>query len=87
MANALGSITRRGTQVLLVYGDNDPGLDELERYMGPDGHRATALPGVTRRLIENTDHTFTPSEARRRLRETLHAVVAGSKSPSPSMPG
>jgi pimeloyl-ACP methyl ester carboxylesterase len=80
-------LSRRGTQVLLVYGDNDPGLDELERYMGPDGHRATALPGVSRRLIENTDHTFTPTEARRRLRETLHTFLAGSKSASASTPG
>jgi hypothetical protein len=68
-------LARRGTQVLLVYGDNDPGLDELERYMGPQGRRATALPGVTKELIENTDHTFTPSEARQRLREVLHAFV------------
>jgi pimeloyl-ACP methyl ester carboxylesterase len=68
-------LARRGTQVLLVYGDNDPGLHELERYMGPQGCRATALPGVTKQLIENTDHTFTPSKARRRLREVLHAFV------------
>jgi pimeloyl-ACP methyl ester carboxylesterase len=70
-------LARRGTQVLLVYGDNDPGLEELERYMGPQGCRATALPGVKKEVIENTDHTFTPSEARRRLREVLHAFVMG----------
>jgi len=68
-------LSQRGTQVLLVYGDNDPGLSELERYMGPEGRRATALPGVRKQLIENTDHTFTPNEARRRLREILHAFV------------
>jgi pimeloyl-ACP methyl ester carboxylesterase len=68
-------LSRRGTRVLLVYSDNDPGLAELERYMGPDGSRATAMPGVTKRLIEKADHTFTPSEARRRLRETVHAFL------------
>jgi pimeloyl-ACP methyl ester carboxylesterase len=68
-------LSRRGTRVLLVYSDNDPGLAELERYMGPDGSRATAMAGVTKRLIENADHTFTPSEARRRLREALHAFL------------
>jgi hypothetical protein len=68
-------LSRRGTRVLLVYSDNDPGLAELERYMGPEGQRATAMPGVTKRLIEGADHTFTPSEARRRLRETLHAFL------------
>jgi pimeloyl-ACP methyl ester carboxylesterase len=70
-------LSRRGTRILLVYGENDPGLDELERYLGPGGCRATALPGVTKQLIENTDHTFTPADARRRLREALHAFVAG----------
>ena len=44
-------LSSRGTRVLLVYGENDPGLDELERYMGPQGQRATALPGVTKHLI------------------------------------
>ena len=66
-------LSRRGTRVLLVYSDNDPGLAELERYMGPEGF--FFLPGVTKRLIEGADHTFTPSEARRRLRETLHAFL------------
>jgi pimeloyl-ACP methyl ester carboxylesterase len=70
-------LSRRGTQILLVYGENDPGLDELERYLGPGGCRATALPGVTKQLIENTDHTFTPVEARQRLRDALHAFVVG----------
>jgi pimeloyl-ACP methyl ester carboxylesterase len=70
-------LSGRGTQILLVYGHNDPGLDELERYLGPGGCRATALPGVTKQLIENTDHTFTPVEARQRLREALHAFVIG----------
>ena len=76
-------LSRRGTQVLLVYGENDPGLDELERYMGPEGRRATALPGVTKELIANTDHTFTPSEARRRLRNVLHAFVMQGPPVSP----
>lgn len=80
-------LSRRGTKVLLVYGDNDPGLYELERYMGPDGHRATALPGVTKQLIENTDHTFTPSEARRRLRDTLYAFVTETKPTAASAAG
>jgi hypothetical protein len=43
--------------------------------MGPEGQRATALPGVTKRLIADADHTFTPPEARRRLRETLQAFL------------
>jgi hypothetical protein len=35
-------LSSRGTRVLVVYGENDPGLAELERYMGPQGQRATA---------------------------------------------
>jgi pimeloyl-ACP methyl ester carboxylesterase len=68
-------LCRRGTRVLLVYSDNDPGLIELERYMGPEGRRATALPGVTKHVIDNADHTFTPAEARRRLRHALHLFL------------
>jgi pimeloyl-ACP methyl ester carboxylesterase len=77
-------LSRRGTNVLLVYADKDPGLAELERYMGPEGRRAVALPGVTKRVIENADHTFTPPEARRRLRETLHAFLMENNATSAS---
>jgi pimeloyl-ACP methyl ester carboxylesterase len=76
-------LSTRGTRVLLVYSDNDPGLVELERYMGPQGCRATAMPGITKCLIENADHTFTPTEARRRLHETLHWFLT-DKAPRPA---
>ncbi len=73
-------LCQRGTRVLLVYSDNDPGLLELERYMGPEGCRATALPGVTKHVIDNADHTFTPSEARKRLRDALYTFLLGNNS-------
>jgi pimeloyl-ACP methyl ester carboxylesterase len=80
-------LSARGTRVLLIYSDNDPGLAELERYMGPEGCRATALPGVIKRTIENADHTFTPAEARRQLRETLHAFLMENTSLSATARG
>ncbi|GAC1556851.1 MAG: alpha/beta hydrolase [Beijerinckiaceae bacterium] len=81
-----GELSKRGTRVLLVYSDNDAGLIELERYMGPQGCSATALPGVTKRLIANADHTFTPVDARRHLREALKAFVTDNALPA-TMPG
>lgn len=71
------ALSARGTRTLLVYSEDDPGRTELERYMGPGGCRATALPGVGMELIAEADHALTPPAARARFAELLEGFVAG----------
>jgi hypothetical protein len=40
----LATLSKRGTNVLLVYSDTDPGREELARHFGPAGQRLR-MPG------------------------------------------
>jgi hypothetical protein len=56
-------LSQRGTDVLLVYSDTDPGREELARHFGPSGRRLQ-MPGIGVATIANADHDITSQEAR-----------------------
>ncbi len=58
------TLSARGAQVSMIYSDGDAGLSELERWLGTNGARATALPGIETHTIERADHMLTPQAAR-----------------------
>ena len=55
----------RGVPVLMVTSEGDLSLEEIARHFGPDGARLAAMPGVTRVMLPNADHTLTSHHARR----------------------
>ena len=55
----------RGVLVLMVTSEGDLSLEEIARHFGPDGARLTAVPGVTRVMLPDADHTLTSHHARR----------------------
>jgi pimeloyl-ACP methyl ester carboxylesterase len=59
----LGVLSQRGTDVLLVYSDTDPGREELARHFGPSGRRLQ-MPGISVATIANADHDITSQAAR-----------------------
>ncbi len=69
------TLSARGVKVSMIYSDNDPGLTELERWLGPDGARATSLPGITKRTLENADHMLTPRHSREALGGMLFEML------------
>jgi pimeloyl-ACP methyl ester carboxylesterase len=69
-------LAARGVQVRLVYSQGDAGLDELARYMGPDGARALHYANVERILIPDADHTLTQKHAREALAEIVAQLVS-----------
>ena len=71
------TLAGRGVRIDLVYADADPGLAELERWFGPNGERATALPGVTKAIIPAADHLLTPRHARAMLVDILADAAPG----------
>jgi pimeloyl-ACP methyl ester carboxylesterase len=81
----LTKLSARGTDVLLVYSDTDPGRDELARHFGPSGCRLR-MSGIRVATIENADHDIT-SEAARALYFNLLSSEVGATGhgiPSPS---
>ena len=61
------TLSARGVRVAMVYSDDDPGLVELERWLGPHGARATRLPGVAKHMLGPADHMLTQIRAREAL--------------------
>lgn len=76
VAAGFEALSRRGARVLLCYSEGDPGLEELALHMGPDGAAAIALPGVTRRIIADTDHLLAPDHARAALLGMMRDFMA-----------
>ena len=68
---AFEAMSARGMKVNLIYSEGDPGLVELERWLGPDGERIANLPGLERRSLKGADHMLT----QRRAREAVEAIV------------
>jgi len=66
---AFHAIAGRGTRIMLVYSENDAGLAELDRQLGPDG--LDALPGVSKHIIVNADHMLTQPAAREEFSELV----------------
>lgn len=67
----LARMSERGLNIVFVFGEDDAGRTEFETYFGPDGAQALALPGVSMRIICDTDHPVTPDAARARLQVYL----------------
>jgi pimeloyl-ACP methyl ester carboxylesterase len=59
----LTQLSERGTDILLVYSDTDPGREELARHFAPSGCRLR-MPGLGTAIIANADHDITSEEAR-----------------------
>lgn len=69
----LETLASRGVKVSMIYSDHDPGLADLERWFGPEGIRATSLPGVEKHTLLDADHMLTS----RRARQELGTLVFG----------
>ena len=85
--HALRALSRRKTQVLLLYSRDDPGFAGLEACFGADGRRLAGIPGMSCVVFDGDDHVFSTSDLRDRLiarieqhvRTVLSAVVPGTR--------
>lgn len=64
-------ILQRGTQMLLLYSQEDPGLDELALHLGKDAELLRRFPTFRLVLIDGPDHTFTPVWSQARIEEII----------------
>ncbi|MBK9082387.1 MAG: alpha/beta fold hydrolase [Rhizobiales bacterium] len=69
------ALAERNQQVLLIYSDNDGGLDELAAHLGPNGARLARLPGMRVELLPDADHNLTSPDMQARLLQTLIAFL------------
>ena len=74
-ARDLARISDRGTEVLLLFSEGEPGLDHLRRHHAGALRRLERRANFAFRVLTSADHTFTPLDARLRLAELLTAHV------------
>ena len=66
------ALAARATDVLLVFGQEDVGIDYIESHLGPDAARMQGKPGFRMLTLEGgTEHTFGQMWAQDQLTEIL----------------
>ena len=65
------SLLRRGVRTLLVYSDDDGGLNEVDAQLGSNARALSKYENFRMRIVKRADHTFTPLAAQRELRDLL----------------
>jgi alpha-beta hydrolase superfamily lysophospholipase len=73
LARSFRRLSDRGCDSLLIYGQDDQGLDYLESHLGAKARRLGALPHFRVDVIDGPDHTFTQLWAQSRLTEFITA--------------
>ncbi len=71
LATSFRTLAQRGTDSLLIYGEDDQGLDYLEVHLGSRARRLRALDNFRVDVIDGPDHTFTQLWAQTRLTEFI----------------
>lgn len=71
------ALAARGQQALLIYSDNDGGLDELAAHLGPNGARLASLPDMRVELLPDADHNLTSPAMQARLLQILIVFLDG----------
>jgi len=70
------TITGRGGRVLVVFGEDDMGREELEFYFGPAGQNLDRFPGARVEFMTNTDHNVTSEASRRTVLSKLRQLAS-----------
>ena len=70
-APAISGVLDRGTRMLMLLGQGDPGIAALEASFGPDGRDLAARPGATVRFEAGIDHTL----SRRVMQDRVASAV------------
>jgi alpha/beta superfamily hydrolase len=71
VAQAFSSMTKRGTDVLIVFGADDGGRDIIDEHLGVNAQLMRGNPRFRLEIVEGTDHTFSPAWAQKTLISNL----------------
>ncbi len=81
----LATLARRGVRVHLLYGHDDPGVEELVRNFGVSGRKLARIPGCSVSIPGDVDHPISHARVRRAVSErtlTFLRELTQAKTPS-----
>ncbi|MBB4955441.1 alpha-beta hydrolase superfamily lysophospholipase [Agrobacterium vitis] len=64
--SAFERLTRRKIKLVLLYSENDVGLEHVYQHFGSNGRGLARYPHVTLEILPGTDHNFSPEAAQQR---------------------
>jgi pimeloyl-ACP methyl ester carboxylesterase len=76
VARRFKDLDDRGVATLLVYADDDGGLDTIEQHLGPGARGMRKRPRFSLEVVEGTDHTFTPTRSHPALLDLVSRQLA-----------
>jgi pimeloyl-ACP methyl ester carboxylesterase len=76
VARRFKDLDDRGVATLLVYADDDGGLDTIEQHLGPDARAMRSRSRFGMRTVSGADHTFTPTSSQPRLLDLVSSELA-----------
>ena len=68
-------LSKKEIPILLIYGENDPGINELHTVFGTGGKYLKKYPGVSLHYLKDVDHTFAAKGAANELIELLKGFL------------
>jgi alpha/beta superfamily hydrolase len=71
-------LSDRGVETLLVYSDQDSGIDEMELHLGRAAKKLHGRRNVRIEIIQGADHTLTARWARERFAHLLDRFLAAT---------
>lgn len=71
VARAFDSLGERGVDTLLVFSENDPGIDNLNEKVGASLQALQRRPSFTIATVDGADHSFTPLWAQAELDQVI----------------
>ena len=77
VARAFRTMSDRGVDSLLIFSFNDGGLDMIEKHLGSDAGRMRDRKNFRLEIVDGADHTFTPIESQRTVRDLIVREVSG----------
>lgn len=67
------SMLGRGTEIMMIFGSDDAGIDLMHQHLGRDGYLIGHSSLFRLAIVDGVDHTFTPRWSQRYLRDMVSA--------------
>ncbi len=80
--SAFNRLLKRKVKLVLLYSENDVGLEHLYQHFGTDGHRLARYDNVRLEIVPQADHNFSPEAVQQAYFQEIRDLAISAASPS-----
>lgn len=80
--SAFKRLAKRKAKLVLLYSEDDVGLEHVYQHFGPDGHRLKRYDNVEVQIVPETDHNFSPEAAQQHYFKEIRDLALSIGSPA-----